>query len=312
MLSVLFDYTKCDKCGKCISICCNSKVLEKNEDGFPDYKNVHKCIQCGHCMAICPKNAITTVDTSKKSKTTYYTEPQSVSIINFDAIQIQQLLSSTRSNRFFIKKEIDKESLGMILDAMIRSPSAGNEQNRNFYIFPNRKDIINLEQDMQVIHKKQSKYFSNPIIKHAYISVMMKHAKDIYDELGRSFSKEEMKNVLEHDLSDINNLPDDFFYKASSAAIIVTSDTRKKGFHKDFYKADIAIAITHGTIFAAALGIASCRMGLSEIIFNKDNKLKLKYNIPSHERIDGIIAFGYSNLQWKQIPIRGTSKVIWN
>jgi len=52
-------------------------------------------------------------------------------------------------------------------------------------------------------------------------------------------------------------------------------------------------------------------MGLSEIAFNKDKKIKAKYGITDNERVDGIIAFGYTDSKWKQIPLRGPVKTIW-
>ena len=100
-------------------------------------------------------------------------------------------------------------------------------------------------------------------------------------------------------------------YRKAPAAIIISSDTNKKGMHKDFHRADVEIAITHGVIMAAGLGMASCRMGLSEIMFNTNPLLKKKYDIPNNERVDGILAFGYSDTEWKRTPLRGPAKVIW-
>jgi ferredoxin len=311
MLTVEIDYSKCNKCGKCITICCNSHVMEINMNGFPEYRNIHKCIKCGHCFAICPNKAIKVFDFSKEKEKCYLTQPKLIEKQYYDPIQIQQLLESNRSTRFFTEKEIEKDIIDRIIEVMVSAPSAGNEQNRNFYIFPKRKDIIELEKDMQINHRKQNKMFSNPIIKDMYLSAMMKHAKFVYNELGKKFDLDIMKKELKNDLLNISKLSDDFFYKKTSAAIVVTSDTKKTGFHKDFYKADISTAITYGIIMATSLGIASCRMGLSEIIFNRDRKIKMKYHIPENERIDGIIAFGYSDLLWIQSPIRGPSKVIW-
>jgi len=144
------------------------------------------------------------------------------------------------------------------------------------------------------------------------ISSMLDHARRVYRENHRDFSEETMIDTLNQDIHDLSALPDDFYYKKAPVAILITSNPDIPGIHKDFYKADVAIAITHGIIMAAALGLSSCRMGLSEMIFNKDKKIKSKYNIPENERVDGIVAFGYSSLEWKQIPPRGPVKVIWN
>lgn len=54
------------------------------------------------------------------------------------------------------------------------------------------------------------------------------------------------------------------------------------------------------------------RMGLSEILFNSEPTLKAEYGIPKGERVDGIVVFGYSTVDWKRIPPRGPAKVVWN
>ena len=64
-------------------------------------------------------------------------------------------------------------------------------------------------------------------------------------------------------------------------------------------------------IAAARLGLATCRMGLSEMAFAGDAAMREKHGIPSNERVDGILALGYSALQWKQLPPRGPVKAVW-
>lgn len=53
---------------------------------------------------------------------------------------------------------------------------------------------------------------------------------------------------------------------------VVTSDPNK-GMHRQFYKADAAIAITYGTLAAKALGLATCWLGLPEIAMKKNHRI---------------------------------------
>jgi nitroreductase len=64
-------------------------------------------------------------------------------------------------------------------------------------------------------------------------------------------------------------------------------------------------------VAAASLGLSTCRMGLSEMAFGQDAKMREKHGIPPEERVDGILALGYSGLRWNQVPPRGPVKAVW-
>jgi nitroreductase len=197
---------------------------------------------------------------------------------------------------------------------MIRAPSAGNEQNRNIYVFNTKAKVNELDNDTSLYYKKLAGVMNNPQLR--VITIMTMANKDYENVRMRNrgiaeLDKKERKRIFKKMMVDLSEKKNTTYYKNASAAVIVTSNTNTLDFHKSFYKADIAIAITCGIIMAGSLGLASCWMGLSEIAFNKDKKLKAKYQIPRNERVDGILAIGYSDLEWKQIPPRGPVKVVW-
>lgn len=142
------DYTICNSCMKCVEICTNSQVIVRNDQGRPEFKDVLKCINCGHCYAICPQNAIKLEIEANKvaQENMYYAKPYEISkekAVN-DGIMLD-VINSIRSTRHFLKKEIEKDKLLKILDSMTRAPTAGNEQNKNFYILNDESKIDNLE-----------------------------------------------------------------------------------------------------------------------------------------------------------------------
>ena len=95
------------------------------------------------------------------------------------------------------------------------------------------------------------------------------------------------------------------------AAFIVTSNTDAPGMHKDFHKSDVTIAITYGTVAAEHRGLATFWIGLAEIAFKAERRLGSEYAIPRNERVDGIVAVGYSGSKWMQLPPRGPVKAVW-
>ena len=114
-------------------------------------------------------------------------------------------------------------------------------------------------------------------------------------------------------MKNISNKNYDLFsyLQGAKAIIIITSNLKGSVLHKSFYKADIKIAGTYGAFAAKSLGLSYCWLGLCEIAMNKSKKLLENIGIMNGERVDGVIGFGYSDLEWKRVPPRGPVKSIW-
>lgn len=57
----------CKACGICVAFC-PTKVLERDEAGYPYVKEVGKCINCGWCEIRCPDFAITVEKKAKRER----------------------------------------------------------------------------------------------------------------------------------------------------------------------------------------------------------------------------------------------------
>jgi len=95
----------------------------------------------------------------------YVTEPLPIDPRQIQSDQIRQILAATRSTRFFTDKEVSMEKVKAILDAMIRAPSAGNEQNRSYYVFPARNKVVDMELDMHNSQERTAKRWKTPSLK---------------------------------------------------------------------------------------------------------------------------------------------------
>ncbi|MEM0232369.1 MAG: DUF362 domain-containing protein, partial [Candidatus Methanomethyliaceae archaeon] len=60
---IVFQYEKCNNCGKCIMACAFSAISMKN--GMPK-RDENKCMYCGNCMFSCDQNAITIFENGKE------------------------------------------------------------------------------------------------------------------------------------------------------------------------------------------------------------------------------------------------------
>jgi nitroreductase len=225
--------------------------------------------------------------------------------------EIKQLLFGLRSNRFFSEEPLKKEDVDQILEAMINSPSAGNEQNRKYYVLSTPGKISELEDDIQQIYMNIAKTYKNPIVMIIAGGLLKKHIQEVYQEYNTELSQMDLDLKTKELILSLSIIKKDFYCRKAPQIILVTSDVSKKGVHKDFYKADVEIAVTHGAIMASALGISSCRLGLVEMQINKNKDLLKKLNIPAHEKVNGIISFGYSTVNWVRTPPRGPAQVMW-
>jgi nitroreductase/NAD-dependent dihydropyrimidine dehydrogenase PreA subunit len=320
MLVKEIDRSACDRCGECARICANSRAIEVCGDGYPAFTREASCIHCGHCLAICPAGAISF--RFEGGEGGYVAEARELGsaaagLGGAGPEYLLRTLGASRSCRFFSPDAVEKEKLDRILEAMVRSPSAGNEQNRNFYVFGSKEKVDGLEADTATHYRASNAKMASPLMLNLVASAMA--GKDLsktwmrnraFADMTMSERKGEYKRMLS-ELAERSSKGEMSYYNGATAAILVTSRTNAPVFHRSFYKADVEIAVTYGTLAAAALGLASCRMGLSEIAFGRDRAVKAKNGIPQDERVDGILALGYSELKWKRLPPRGPVAVTW-
>jgi nitroreductase/NAD-dependent dihydropyrimidine dehydrogenase PreA subunit len=320
MLVKEIDRGKCARCGECARICANSRVIETGGDGYPAFTREASCIHCGHCLAICPAGAISFVFEGEEGGYVAEARELGSAASGPGAVGPEYLLrtlDATRSCRFFGPAAVEKDKLDRILEAMVRSPSAGNEQNRSFYVFGSKAKVDALEAETAASYRTANAKMAGAFMLNLIASSMA--GKDLsktwmrnraFADMPKSARKDEYKRMLS-ELAERSSKNEMSYYNGATAAILVTSRTNAPAFHKPFYKADVEIAVTYGTLAAAALGLASCRMGLSEIAFGRDLAMKERFGIPRNERVDGILALGYSELKWKRLPPRGPVAVTW-
>lgn len=311
------NYEKCNSCMKCESICANSRVIEKNSDGKPEFKNDIKCIYCGHCLAICPQTAITfdLWDSKKQLVNEYYAKPHKLDPKRKlpDEDEMFEFLLSIRSNRYFLNIDIEKEKILKLLDIMTRAPSAGNEQNRNFYILDDKTKVDKLENLVKNHYDKMR--VTNPLLVRLLAMSIAKTTSEEYTK-NKSISelslKERYKNYLNVMKNFSQNHNEYFSYlRNAHAVIIITSNVKGSIMHKSFYKGDSCIAVTYGIMAAKAIGLDSCWLGLCEIAMNQNKSILKAMNIKDGERVDGVLALGYSDIKWEQAPPRGPVKTVW-
>lgn len=54
---LIFEWTMCKHCGKCIPVC-KEKIFYRDYDGLLCAINFYKCTGCRKCIEVCPANAL--------------------------------------------------------------------------------------------------------------------------------------------------------------------------------------------------------------------------------------------------------------
>ena len=146
------------------------------------------------------------------------------------------MLFGLRSTRFFSDDAITIDAGNRIVEAMINSPSAGNEQNRNYYVLSTAEKIRELEADIQNAYTAKAAALKNPILRKITGAVLKKHIKAVLSENNINPSETELTGKANEVLDDLAKQKDDFYCRKAPLIIMVTSNTQSKGMHKDFYK----------------------------------------------------------------------------
>ena len=100
-------------------------VIDFGSDGYPYMKAFERfgwrgCWRCQHCLAVCPQGAISIF--GKKPEDSLPLPPSEM------GVYMEQLVTTRRSCRRFLDKNVDPEIISRILSAMAAAPTGGNAQ----------------------------------------------------------------------------------------------------------------------------------------------------------------------------------------
>ena len=131
------DKTKCIKCGHCINTC-SGMVIGFGPDGYPGMKDFERfgwrgCWRCQHCLAVCPEGAISIF--GKKPEDSLSLPPAEM------GEYMERLVTSRRSCRRFLDKNVDPAIITRILSAMAAAPTGGNSQGVEYTVIDDKDRV---------------------------------------------------------------------------------------------------------------------------------------------------------------------------
>ncbi|MHA1380870.1 MAG: nitroreductase family protein [Candidatus Helarchaeota archaeon] len=295
------DQTKCIKCKECIRECPSKLFCEKisiingeeiTKIVFED--DCHACILCGHCISICPTNAVEAEGLEELGGIFEFEEARDPSkILEFE--RLIKLLRARRSIRRFQNKEIPRDQIEMVLDAIKYAPSASNAQSWHFTIITNPEKI---------------EFFSKEVMKLFFLIKKALKIKPLLKLFAKPYQKELLSDPkteysINNIIQDFNNGEDPIFYKAP-CVIVLTAPK-----YGEFGGCDAGIAFTYGMLAAQSLGLGSCWIGFAQEAIKRNKKLRKWLKIPKNRGCYGVVIFGYQAVKFQRVPPRNQLKLQW-
>ena len=128
------DAALCRKDGICAAVC-PARIIRAEPGELPgmDEKLRGRCIACGQCMAFCPTKACVAPgvdgDDCRFLRPELYPAPE----------QVEELLFARRSIRNFKDRNVPRETLARILDAVRYAPTGHNRQTLRWVVTESRE-----------------------------------------------------------------------------------------------------------------------------------------------------------------------------
>ena len=299
MKIIEIDLKKCIRCEECIKECPSQLFYKKDSDDSSGPKIIFQdenngCIKCGHCLSICPRDAIIGEGIEEEGGLWKFEEVKDPSKI-LDLNGIMKLIRARRSIRRFQNKEIPKDQIELILEAMRYAPSASNQQSWHYIIVNDPEKI---------------KHFGNQVMKLFYLLRKLLKMKWFLKLFVSGYQKEMLIDpktelYITKMIKDFENGIDGIFY---NAPCIIVLDSPKYG---GMAGNDAGIALTHGMFAAQSQGIGTCWIGFAQEAIKRNKKLKKWLGIPKGRKCYGVIICGYPAMKFLKSPTRKKLHIKW-
>ncbi len=285
----------CIKCKKCIDICLVKLFsVKKDEKGnkriiFSDpYKF---CFRCGHCLSICPTNAIEYTGAEKSFEFDEIKNPEK--IIAFE--DLMKVIRSRRTHRCFLNKEVEKEKIEKVLEAMRYAPTASNRQRQSFIVINNREVISEFSSRIMNFFFKLESLLKIRFLIYPFVP------KGVRRRLMSKKTKFKLKSYRKRTLDG----EDLVFYHAPCVVVLHAPS------YSQMSASDGGIALTHGMFAAQSLGLGTAWIGFAQEYLWRNKRYRKKLGIPDRNNCYGVLILGYPKYHFERAPSRRELKVQW-
>jgi len=256
----------CIKCLKCVHDCPSDAI--DIEQG-----TINKsCIHCGHCVAICPESTVFP-DTDVISKL------HATAVLPVD---FQHLSASIRTCRSYQDKEVDEETLTLLIENMKHYPSASNARPIEITMVKTKEIIerLNNRTAENLIHTLQ--FMTSPLLK----PIIRLFAPKL--DIGQlsSYKKKFVARQTPDSSQVCHHAP---------AVMLFHAPVTKYG----MAAADAYIWATYTSILANTLGLGSCFNGFIVMAMSRRKGMRKEFLIPDTHQVYAALLLGHPKVKYK-------------
>jgi len=266
----------CTRCLKCVKDC-PSDAIDIEQGSINS-----SCIHCGHCVAICPES---TVFPDEGTINKLHAAPVSSS-------DFQDLSAGIRTCRSYKDREVDEETLNLLVEHMKHYPSASNQRPIEITIVKTKENIQKLNNQTAQRLIKTIGIYTSPVL------------MPILQLLAPKLELSRLNNYKKRFIA--KNTPGSSLVCHHAPAVIL--------FHAPVTKygmaaADANIWATYTSIHANTLGLGSCFNGFIVSAMSRSKAMRTEFGLPSNHQIYASQLIGHPKVKYTNEAGRDKPKV---
>ena len=229
------------------------------------------CIHCGHCVAICPESTVFPDDEGIKK----------LQLSNDLTRDFRLLSAGIRTCRSYLAKEIDEDTLELLVENMKHYPSASNSRPLEITIIKTREVIERLNH--RVVWKLIStlRIITSP--------VLMPILQVFAPKMGVS----RLNNYKKHFIARQTPESSQVCHHAPSVMLFHAPVTKY-----GMAAADAYIWATYTSIYANTLGLGSCFNGFIVSAMERSKAIRTEFGIPAGHQVYSAILIGHPKVRY--------------
>lgn len=286
---IRIEESRCTLCGLCVPVCVR-RILSPGEKSVI-VTDPSLCIACGHCKAVCPEDAPQLPGMEDQ----FQPLPPQDEIPAAD--RLFGLFRRRRSLRRYRPEPVEREKLGMLIEAGRYAPTGSNRQACRYLVFGGRKTLDSvctlatraLQEEGKKIqeavdrYRRENRPLPEDLDFQQFFPAVWKRIADKWKEGADQLLHHAPALILIHIKE----------HAAATAEI------------------DAGIAATHMVLLAEALGLGTCFIAFLVRALQNSKELRNFLEIPEDHRVYAALTVGYPNVAYLRLVGRRPAKVKW-
>ena len=255
----------CTRCLKCVKDCPSNAI---NIDQGTINEN---CIHCGHCVAICPESTVFP-DVGELKK---------LPSLKLSSVAFRDLSAGIRTCRSYKDKEVEEETLDLLVDNMKHYPSASNARPIEITFVKTRELVQRLNDQTAKTLLSSISLFTSPLL----MPILQLLAPKIDLPRLKNYKMQFMARQKPGASLICHHAPVVILFHAPVSSYSMAG-------------ADANIWATYTSIFAHTLGLGSCFNGFIVMAMKRNKALRKEFKLPKNHQVYAALLLGHPKVKY--------------